>query len=136
MTNDSRVEIVGGPQAMADLRRWADQVGPAVAKAAAPFAERVADTVRNRVPVLTGQLAGSVEASTDDEAGPGVTVVMGDGVPYAGWIEFGGSRGRPYVPEGRYLYPSAAAATDEYAQVASDAATDTVGRFPWSTPTS
>jgi hypothetical protein len=132
--SDSRVELVGGAAAMADLRRWADQVAPAVARAAGPFAERVADTVRSRVPHLTGQLAGSVEAGDDDEGGPGSIVALGGGVPYAGWIEFGGSRGRPYVPEGRYLYPTALEARDEYATLAADTAADTVGRFPWSTP--
>jgi len=130
---ESHVEWVGGAEAMADIGRWAEQLAPAVAKAAEPFAVRVADMVAGRVPHLTGQLAGSVETASDDE---GVEVVMGVGVVYAGWIEFGGSRGRPYVPDGRYLYPTALAAQDEFAQVAGDAATDTVGRFPWSTPTS
>lgn len=133
-TSGGRVELVGGPAAMADIRRWADQVAPEVAKAAQPFAERVADIVRGRVPVLTGQLAGSVEVGADDEGGAGVTVGIGDGVPYAGWIEFGGGHGRPYIPEGRYLYPTAEQAADEYAQMAADTAADTVGRFSWSTP--
>jgi phage gpG-like protein len=116
---------------MADIRRWADQVAPAVNKAAEPFAHRVADVVRGRVPHLTGQLAGSVESS---EADDGVEVSMGAGVVYAGWIEFGGSRGRPYVPDGRYVYPSALEAQDEYVEMASHTAADTVGRFSWSTP--
>ena len=131
MTGAQGVEWIGGEAAMADLRRWADQLGPAIAKAGDPFGQRVADVVRGRVPVLSGQLAGSVESDTDDE---GIEVTMGDGVVYAGWIEFGGSRGRPYVPEGRYLYPTALAAQDEFAQFASDTAADTVGRFSWSTP--
>ena len=136
MTAPANVEFVGVPEAtqaaaMSDLRRWADQVAPAVVRAAEPFAARVADVVRGRVPVLTGQLAGSVETASADD---GVEVSMGDGVPYAGWIEFGGSRGRPYVPDGRYLYPSALAAQDEFIDVASNAASDTVERFAWSTP--
>lgn len=130
-TNGSRVEVIGGPQAAADIRRWADQLGPAVARAAEPFAEKVADQVRGRVPVLSGQLAGSVDVVTDDE---GVGVSLGDGVPYAGWIEFGGTRGRPYVPDGRYLYPTALAAQDEYADAAARAASDNAARFTWSTP--
>lgn len=125
------VEIVGTAEAMADVRRWADELGPAVDKAAGPFADRVADTVRGRVPHLTGQLAGSVETTSGDD---GVDVGMGAGVPYAGWIEFGGSRGRAYVPEGRYLYPTALEARDDYFEVAADIAADTARRFPWSTP--
>lgn len=127
MTVDN-VTFVGGPEAMEDMRRWASQVAPAVAHAADPFAARVVDAVAGKVPYLSGQLAGSVESSSDDE---GVEVSMGDGVDYAGWIEFGGTRGRPYVPDGRYLYPTALAAQDEFATVAGDAATDTAGRFAW-----
>lgn len=127
----SEVVFVGVDDAMADLRRWADQVSPAVAKAAAdPFAQRVADSVSARVPHLSGQLAGSIEATSDDES---VAVGYDGSVAYDGWIEFGGTRGRPYVPDGRYLYPTALAAQDEFAQVAADAATETVGRFSWST---
>lgn len=128
---DANVELVGVAQAMADLRRWADQLPGVVARASGPFAEQVAEQVRARVPVLTGQLAGSVDAGDTDD---GVEVSMGDGVVYAGWIEFGGSRGRPYVPEGRYLYPTALDAQDQYIQAASDAASESAARFPWSTP--
>lgn len=127
----SEVTFVGGETAMADMRLWAEQVAPAVNKAADPLARRVADLVASRVPHLTGQLAGSVDTTSDDE---GVGVSLGDGVEYAGWIEFGGTRGRPYVPEGRYLFPSALDAQDEYEQIASDAAGDSAGRFHWTRP--
>lgn len=127
----SQVTFVGSEQAFADMRRWADQVAPAVAKEIGPFAERVAQSVAGRVPYLTGQLADSVETVDDDD---GVSVAMGDDVPYAGWIEFGGSRGRPYVSEGRYLYPTALEAQDEFAQAAADVAASTAERFSWSTP--
>lgn len=132
MSDPARVEVIGGPQAAADLRRWADHLPAEVAKAAGPFAERVADQVRARVPVLTGTLAGSVE-SGDSEDG-GVEVSLGDGVDYAGWIEFGGSRGRPYVPDGRYLYPTALEEQDQFAETAAKAAEESVTRFSWSTP--
>jgi hypothetical protein len=135
VTEPASVEWVGGPQAAADMRRWADQLGPEVAKRAGPFAERVADIVRGRVPHLTGQLASSVDAiDADEDQAHGVGVSLGDGVAYAGWIEFGGTRGRPYVPNGRYLYPTAQEAAEEWATLAGDAANDTVSRFSWSTP--
>jgi hypothetical protein len=124
----SSVEFVGAAEAMEDLRRWGDQLGPAVAKAAAPFAQRVADMVANRVPVVSGALASSVEASDEDE-GAGVT--LGEGLAYAGWVEFGGSRGRPLVPEGRFLYPTALEAADEFAALAADVADETARSFPW-----
>lgn len=126
MTAD--VQILGGEAAMADMRRWADQVAPAVDKAAEPFAQTVADRVRSKVPVLTGTLVSSVEVT---DASPGVEVSIGDGVAYAAWIEFGGSRGRPYAPEGRYLYPTVTDAADEFYGLAEDAAADSVGSFRW-----
>ena len=126
----AEVKFVGDEAAMSDLRKWADEVAPAVVKASGPFAQRVADTIAGRVPVLTGSLAASVETTDDDD---GVSVGYDGSLAYAGWIEFGGSRGRSHVPEGRYVYPSAMEAQDEFAQVAGDAAADSVGRFSWST---
>lgn len=131
MTAGNNVTFVGGEQALADMRRWADDVAPAVAKASGPFGQRVADTVRARVPYLTGQLAGSIETTDADD---GLEVGYDGSAPYDGWIEFGGTRGRPYIDEGRYLYPSANEAQDEFAEVAAEAADDTARRFAWSTP--
>jgi hypothetical protein len=128
---ESKVEFVGSDQAAADLARWAKDLKPDIDKAVAPLGQRVAGIVSSRVPHLTGQLAGSVSTDTDDE---GVSVSMGDGLDYAGWIEFGGSRGRGYVPEGRYLFPSMQDNADEFEQIASIASADSVGRFAWSTP--
>jgi hypothetical protein len=62
-------------------------------------------------------------------------VGLGDRVPYAGWIEFGGSRGRDFVPEGRYLWPTVLQQEDEFAAFAADVATDTARSYPWPTPT-
>ena len=42
-----------------------------------------------------------------ESSGRSALLRMGRGVPYAGWIEFGGSRGRPMVKRGRYVYPTA-----------------------------
>jgi hypothetical protein len=132
-TGAATIEAVGGPQAAADLRRWADQLPAEVTKASGPFAEQVADSVRARVPVLTGTLAGSV-TSGPAEGDEGVEVSMGAGVVYAGWIEFGGSRGREYIPEGRYVYPTALEPEEQFAQAASEAADHSIERFSWSTP--
>lgn len=123
------VKFIGADEAMADLRQWADQLPHAVAAASAPFAQRVADIVVGRVPRLSGQLAGSVASFADDE---GASVGYDGSVPYDGWIEFGGSRGRPYVPEGRYVYPTALDAQEEFATIAADAASESIERFSWS----
>jgi hypothetical protein len=136
MPDGSKVEFVGTDQAAADIARWAKQVGPELDKRSRDLAESIRDTTQGRVPVLTGNLADSVEVVdvSGDAEGSGWGVAIGDGVDYAGWIEFGGSRGRELVPEGRYLYPTAQEAEDEYARLAEEIATDTAEGFPWSTP--
>lgn len=127
-----RIELVGAAQAAADLRRWGAQLGPAVGEKAEPFGHRVADTTRGRVPHISGRLAGSIESTRDE---PEAVAVGYDGsVPYDGWVEFGGTRGRPYVSEGRYLYPTAEEMADDFERVATDAANDSVRSFHWSTP--
>lgn len=131
MPEGEGVQLVGLAEAFRDMERWASQLGPAVENDARSFAESVRSKVAGEVPVLTGTLAASVEV-VDEEGGVGVAI--GDGVDYAGWIEFGGSRGRDLIPEGRYLYPTALAAEDEFAKVAADIADDTARRFAWNTP--
>lgn len=128
------VRLVGVNEAARDMTRWTEQLGPAVVAGAAPFAESLAARVAGKVPVLTGTLAGSVEVTDVTGDLPGIGVTIGEGVPYAGWIEFGGSRGRPLIPEGRYLYPTALEAEADFGQVASTTAEETAERFPWSTP--
>jgi hypothetical protein len=126
------VEFKGLAEANRDMARWAEQLGPAVVADAQSLANTIASQVRGEVPVLTGTLAASVETVELEATEFGVSI--GDDVPYAGWIEFGGSRGRDLVPEGRYLYPTALDAEAEFQQLAADTADDTVRRFPWSTP--
>ncbi len=125
------VTFVGVDDALADLKRWADQLAGEIAEDSGTLGTRVADTIRGKVPRLSGQLAGSVTSGGLED---GVEVSMGLGLEYAGWIEFGGTRGRSYVPEGRYVYPSALDASDEFEKLAAQTATDSVGGFSWSTP--
>jgi phage gpG-like protein len=122
------VEVHGAAEAAADLGRFADQLGPAVAKAGQPFAQKVAAAVRSRVPRVSGALAASIYAGTDNDA---AFVSEGEGLDYGGWIEFGGGHGRPYIDEGRYLYPTAADAGDEWAAFASQAADANIEKFKW-----
>jgi hypothetical protein len=73
-------------------------------------ADLVASPAKARVPRRSGRAAASIRvASSQREA-----KVKGGGgrVPYYGWLEFGGAVGRrhsvrrPFVKEGRYLYPA------------------------------
>jgi len=95
-------------------------------------AESVAGVVRGRVPHLTGRLASSV---LGEEAQGGARVGMGGGgVPYAGWIEFGGGHGRPYVAAGRYLTPTATSAEPLVTAAANVAAQTAIRSQAWPRP--
>lgn len=107
------VGIVGMAALRRDLKTLStDVTGPlykeirAAGKAAV---EPVAALTRDRLPHATGTLAGTVRSSGTKTGG---AVRVGSAArPYAGWIEFGGSRpdgsSRPYIATGRYLFPAA-----------------------------
>jgi hypothetical protein len=91
-----------------------------------------ASVVYSVVPRVTGRLAASITA---EPFSGGSLVGIGDtGTPYAGWIEFGGTRGRPYVPEGRYLYPIALEAGHTVEHDMTKSAKDEIRSFRWPTP--
>ena len=92
-----------------DLNREIKQVG-----------ERVAADARKSVPVRSGKARASIRATT---AGSRAFIAGGKkAVPYYGWLDFGGGipnkrsrqrrglqnpwRSRPFVDEGRFLYPA------------------------------
>jgi|SRR5580765_3085219 len=94
-------------------------------------AEQTASTVRARVPVKSGALRASVRDVMRGNVG---RVEMGAGLPYAGWIEFGGSRGRPRARRGRYEYPAAKRTERAFIKHCSDAATSEIRGMRWPTP--
>lgn len=64
------------------------------------------------MPHRSGRLAASIKPASTQTTGQ-VAYSSPTRVPYAGWIEFGGAVGkdnrirRPYVRQGRFLFPSA-----------------------------
>lgn len=76
-----------------------------------------ASRTRSAVPVRSGQLRESVQVVDDGRDGAGVAMTA----PYAGWIEYGGTRGRPYVSQGRYLGPATEGADARMADDAENA---------------
>jgi hypothetical protein len=126
-----RVDLVGLDAANRALRDWSRDLGPAVEQELAGFASTLARTVASTVPVLTGTLKGSVEVAELGPSEDGVGVAMGAGIPYAGWIEYGGTRGRPATPQGRYLGTTAVAAETRFLDAVATAADKTVRGYPW-----
>jgi hypothetical protein len=126
-----KVEVLGLDELEHGSEALFARIGNAAPGEFAHVAERVASTVRSRLPVLTGLLVSSVETKTSSR---GALVGMGRGVPYAGWIEFGGTRGRTYIKEGRYLYPAALHADPLLVAAGEKAATREIASAKWPKP--
>ena len=92
-----------------------------------------AGDVRTVVPYRTGRLASTVKSALA-KSQKKATVRIGARVPYAGWIEFGGTRGRPYVPDGRYLYPTALKAEPQAVAAVKKATDDEIRTMRWKNP--
>lgn len=102
-----------------------EQQGPlwnAMKRAGYAAVKPIVPATRSILPIVTGRLGNTVRASGTRS---GASVRMGTAaVPYAGWVEFGGTRPdgseRDYIPSGRYLFPAAqglaGAAAREYSQ--------------------
>ena len=125
MPNDVVLESTAGPQVSA----WAQSVGPSIQARTRGLASSIRNQVRGAVPVLTGTLASSVTDSAGEDGG--FDIEMGAGVIYAGWIEFGGSRGRSLVPEGRYVYPTAKSSEGEFHDACVQGAELSITKYPW-----
>ena len=133
MSEGVEVRVVGFEQLVEGSTRLVGKIEDAAGRALErETAAQAASNVRARVPHLTGALAGSVVTGSDQRGSAWVGI--GAGVPYAGWIEFGGTRGRPYIGEGRYLFPTALAAEPQAVVVASTAAEREIGAFAWPRP--
>jgi len=125
------VVVKGWPELAAGTTQLAKNIDAEAQRRFQGVAGQVASAARGATPVVSGALASTAAVSP----GPPVSVSWGGGLPYAGWIEFGGGHGRPYVAAGRYFYPAVTAAAPLVTQAASDAATTEVKGMQWPTPT-
>lgn len=123
------VNVETEPSLGAEIERWMVALPRDLSQDAE--ASALVEAVRARVPVLTGTLAGSVTEVTDGEVQGGFGIGMGEDVIYAGWIEFGGSRGRDYVPQGRYVYPTLVQQESRAQSIFEQATAVSIERFGW-----
>jgi hypothetical protein len=97
-----------------------------------------------RMPHRTGRMASAVRGrpgrrpsrnhlsgSADSLAAVGASA---SSVPYLGWMEFGGTRGRPYIKGGRYIYPVGLGADQELQVAALKTTTNEIRGYRWPTP--
>lgn len=101
-------------QGLKELQRGIKQVDRDMAKelrkAFNEVAGVVVDDIRRLVPVESGAARNSVRAASTQSAA--AIKVGGRRAPHYPWLDFGGKVGinrsvtRPFIPGGRYLYPS------------------------------
>jgi len=131
MADEARVEVHGLRELEAGARRLAHNVQSDAPDAFRRVADTVAGRTRGRMPRVSGRLAGSVVAAPTST---GAVVGYGSGVPYAGWIDFGGGHGRPYIPGGRYFFPTAEALLPELDKEAERHAEREIASMLWPSP--
>jgi hypothetical protein len=126
-----RIVADRGPldKAMADAGRWAAQPVAAAARAAVPHESGRLN------PNERYSLEGDIRVSATRS---GAAVRVGrKAVPYAGWIEFGGTRHRPhdsvrvFTPAGTFLYPAARNLRQTAARLYAEAVTATFANYHW-----
>ncbi|HSH58629.1 MAG TPA: hypothetical protein VK988_03105 [Acidimicrobiales bacterium] len=90
-------------------------------------AEGVAGKVRAKINSKTGRAARTVKAARTQKGA--VVRAGGKSVPYYGPLDFGGyPKGRPFIPEGRYLYPTAEAEGPKAVREVEDGMRDLIRR--------
>ena len=138
---EPQINLHGVPELADGSRELFGKIGDGASERFQGIADQVAADVRGRVPVDSGALAAAYRAELVDGV-LSVGIPSKGEVPYAGWIEFGGTREggrnswaeREYVEEGRYLYPVAFSAEPVLVAAGTDEASDEIRRFHWEKP--
>jgi hypothetical protein len=109
---EARIEVQGLAQLNRSLRQVSTDAPKGLRLALNEAAELLADRTRPQIPRRTGRAAASLKAKSTRTS---ARVSMGGRqAPYLPWLDFGGRTGRgrsvkrPFLREGRYLYPTLA----------------------------
>ena len=131
MAETGHVEVHGYDELAAGSRTLFRRIGEEAERRFEGVAEDAASAVRSRVPVLSGAMAASVGTGPADG---GASVGYDGSAVYAGWVDYGGTRGRPYIGSGRYFWPVAGQAERVLVDAGERAANDEIRRMHWPTP--
>lgn len=107
------VKIQGLSQFIRNLKRLDSNAPKAMRVALNDAVDIVLDYARPRVPQRTGRAAGSLRAQSTQTTAR--VAAGGSRAPYYPWLDFGGRVGRrkatkrPFIGDGRYIYPALAA---------------------------
>lgn len=104
------IQVSGLKELRRGLREVDKTLGPELRKGLNEIADMVGDAARPLVPSRTGKARSSIKAGSTERA---VQLKVGGAkAPYYGWLDFGGKVGRsksvrrPFIPGGRYIYPT------------------------------
>ena len=136
------VTVVGVDALAADFVKLCAKTGPlnkALADAGVAALNPVAAATRSAVPQDSGRLAGDVKV---DATWSGAVVRMGSpSIRYAGFVDFGGTRKaphastRPYLTQGRFMWPHALDVAGKAGPVVEAATTKALAAYNWTQAT-
>lgn len=132
MAKDATVEFIGAAELQSDLRLLTERLHQDDIDALLVVARMLVPHVRSIMPKVSGALAGSVAAEKAPDDPKAVDVIAN--TAYAGWIEFGGTRDRPYLSDGRFLFPTVNQGDAAVRNALETQTQRTIGRFPWRHP--
>jgi len=130
MADEPAIRVRGWPELAAGTHQLASNIEAETQQQFRAAADVTASRVRGGVPVVSG----AMRADVGVEPGPPVGVGYLGGVPYVGWIDFGGGHGRPYLAGGRYLFPAVRQAEPLVVAAAEHATQTEVKDMRWPTP--
>jgi|SRR5215471_9210834 len=125
------VIVHGEDAAFAALRRNVEEIRAGAESIARSTADEVLSTVQAQVPVESGTMRGSLTTLVVEG---GASVAYDGSARYAGWVEFGGTRGRAYVGSGRWLFPTGQRAANAFVAALQMDASRQIANYPWPSP--
>jgi len=131
--SEAQVKVVGFDELVSGSLDLAERVVKSATDEFGHVAESRAAAARARVPHVTGRMAAAIVGQVVNERAH-VGIPDRTQVPYAGWVEFGGTRGRPYYPQGRYIFPVGLSADAQLVVTGSAVARREIGETRWKTP--
>jgi len=122
------VGVKGLTEFRKSLRTIDKDLGKGLRKALNTASDFIIGQARPLIPRKTGKAAKSLKARSSQEA---VRIVVGGkAAPYYPWLDYGGNVGkdnsahRPFISEGRYLYPTLGKHRAEFERLLQGALTD------------
>jgi hypothetical protein len=117
-----KIEITGLRELQRSLKQMDADLPKQIRLILNDASQVIIDYARPRFPTRTGKAVGSLKARSSQRA---VRIAFGGKrAPYAPWLDFGGQgrhKGRPalrpFIREGRYLYPGLRVKRDEITQI-------------------